>query len=358
MTIQETLNELANYAEEPPFGQGKAKELKELINNKCQGNTRSELLAVVEQGGYDPSQNLSTEALNMAGRLLSLMQSKYEPPFAQAADQSFISDGVTKVNISSTNSKGDNIKSVQTVGPNSSKSETDQGTMEASVGQVNKDNAADATEHTGGNSAKAVDGIDDSVAGEREIKTTSPGVVRANVPRAANAANAKIVAARTGFNDDRDDSIFSIIDEILAVPGEILEAITYIDSKKVQEEVDDGKTKSDNILTSLVDDITKEVGKYTKMWSRITADSAMKRAEAVIKNKKEKIEKTIKRIEKMKEGPKKNTFLTAVKSMDLSVLFSDPSNEKKEKKSIRDKDEEAKIAAEATKENIAAHSVQ
>lgn len=257
-----------------------------------------------------------------------------------------------------TNNLKDKLKSRQTVGPNTSKSETDQGTMEASAGQVNKDNGADATEHTAGDSAKAVDGVDDSIAAEREIKTTSAAVVANNVPKAANAANAKIVAARTGFNDNREVTSFSILDEILGIPEEIFNALTYVDPNDVKNETDDGETKSDNLFVSLVSDITKEVGKYTKAWGRMTSEAAIKRAELVIKNKKEKIKKMGEQIEKMKEGPQKNRLLTAFKTMDLGVLFSDPASENKEKKSIRDKDEEAKIAAEATKANIAAHAVQ
>lgn len=358
MTTADYVNELRKYGLDAPNGYGKKTAALPIIAQFFAGTVANQLSAIISNGAHANGAGLDPETIYALPIALNKLQSSVEPPHAASLIQTFKNSGLGKVMTTISNAGADMFKSLQSVGPMSSKSETDQGTMEANAGQVNKDNAGDATQHTAGDSATATDGNEDSIAAEREVKTTSPAVVANNVPKAANAANKEIVAARTGFNDNRADSPFAIVDELLSMPKDILNALMYVDPAELQKEVDDGKTKSDNFFVSLVDDITKEVGKYTKMWERMNSESAIKRAEAVVKNKKEKIKKIGEKIDKMKEGPQKDKFTTAFKTLDFSILFSDPSSENKEKKSVRDKDEEAKIAAEATKKNIAAHAVQ
>lgn len=286
------------------------------------------------------------------------LQSVLNPPSATTQEQSVSKTSVGTTRVTSSQGDGSSqLSSQETAGPSTLTSETDQAKHEATVAPVNNDHSAqDKTSSVGGDSGKDVGGADSTRAAESTQITTSPNVVQNNPVAAANDARKEITAAKSGFNDNRDDSLFSIVDELLSIPGDILAAITKVDEKKDRQAENDGDLEGASVYTSIMADIGKEIGKITKSISMFTSDSAKKKAEAVIKNKKEKIKKMEERIEKMKEGATKNKFKTAFLNLDFSILFADPSSENKDKKSIRDKDEEVNIAVKATEKALNAEA--
>lgn len=320
-------------------------------------NVANELLNI-PHFKYKNYRQLSPETQSALTSVASRLQSVIAPPSATTQEQyvSKTSVGTTRV----TSSQGDGssqLSSQETAGPSTLTSETDQGKHEATVAPVNNDHSAqDKTSSVGGDSGKDVGGADSTRAAESTQITTSPNVVQNNPVRAANDARKEITAAKSGFNDNRDDSLFSVVDDLLSIPGDILAAITKVDEKKDRQAENDGDLEGGSVYTSIMADIGKEIGKIGKSIAMFTSDSAIEKSKAVIKNKTEKLKKMKERIEKMKEGATKDKFKTALLKLDFSVLFADPSSENKDKKSIRDKDEEVNIAVKATKKALDAEA--
>lgn len=306
--------------------------------------------------------NSTTEVSNATWielpRVVQRIREVLSPPSATTQEQMVKKEGPVTTRTAET--RGDNSdqqQSVEQTRPNGLTTDTDQAHHNVCTAPTNNDHSAqDRTKSTGGDEGSDTGGAKSEREAEKSVIVTSPNVVQNNPVAAANDARKEITAAKSGFNDNRDDSLFSIVDELLSIPGDILAAITKVDEKKDRQAENDGDLEGASVYTSIMADIGKEMGKITKSIGLFTSDSAKEKAEAVIKNKKEKIKKMEERIEKMKEGATKNKFKTALLNLDFSILFADPSSENKDKKSIRDKDEEVNMAVKATEKALNAEA--
>lgn len=306
--------------------------------------------------------NSTTEVSNATWielpRVVQRIREVLSPPSATTQEQMVKKEGPVTTRTAET--RGDNSdqqQSVEQTRPNGLTTDTDQAHHNVCTASTNNDHSTqDRTKSTGGDEGSDTGGAKSEREAEKSVIVTSPNVVQNNPVAAANDARKEITAAKSGFNDNRDDSLFSIVDELLSIPGDILAAITKVDEKKDRQAENDGDLEGASVYTSIMADIGKEMGKITKSVAMFTADSAKEKAEAVIKNKKEKIKKMEERIEKMKEGATKNKFKTALLNLDFSILFADPSSENKDKKSIRDKDEEVNMAVKATEKALNAEA--
>ena len=317
----------------------------------------NQLIHIVQQMISGPSALLPATKSALPS-VASKIQAALNPPSATTQEQMVKKEGV--VTTRSVETRGDNSdqqQSIEEARPNKLTSDTDQAHHSVCTAPTNNDHSTqDRTESTGGDKGTDIGGASSERAGEKSTIVTSPNVVQNNPVAAANEARKELTAAKSGFNDNRDESVFTIIDDLLSIPGEIFNVITKVDEAKDDEAENDGEMESEGVFTSMMDDITKELGKIVKAVTQFTSASAKEKAAAVVKNKTEKVKTIKKRIDNMREGPTKEKYLEALRKMDFSVLFADPSSENKKKESTRDKDEEVRIAVDATKKALAAEA--
>ena len=353
MTLQEAFNIIKNAGR-----QNRGTALTIIKNNYSEmREVANQLIHIVQQMITGPSA-LLPETKSALPSVAQRIQAALNPPSATTQEQMVKKEGV--VTTRTVETRGDNSdqqQSVEQSKPNTLTSDTDQAHHSVCTAPTNNDHSTqDRTESTGGDKGTDTAGANSERAGEKSTIVTSPNIVQNNPVAAANEARKELTAAKSGFNDNRDDSVFTIIDDLLSIPGEILKSITKVDEKKDDEAENDGEMESKGVFTSLMDDVSKELGKITKAVAQFTSDTAKEKSAAVVKNKTEKIKTIQKRVSEMREGPTKEKYLEALRKMDFSVLFADPSSENKKKESTRDKDEEVRIAVDATKKALAAEA--
>jgi hypothetical protein len=316
-----------------------------------------QLIRIVQQMISSPSELLPSTQSALTS-VASRIQTALNPPSGTTQEQMVKKEGPVTTRTAET--RGDNSdqhQSVEQTRPNGLTADTDQAHHNVCTAPTNNDHSTqDRTKSTGGDEGSDTGGAKSEREAEKSVIVTSPNIVQNNPVAAANDARKELTAAKSSFNDNRDTCVFGIVDDLLSIPGEIFKAVTKIDEDKDDTAEQDGDLESDNIFLGLVDSVTKELGKITLAISQFTADTALKKAELVIKNKTEKLTKIQERIEKMEESPNKEQYLEALLTMDLGVLFGDPASENKKKESIRDKDEEVNMAVKATEKALEAEA--
>lgn len=163
--------------------------------------------------------------------------------------------------------------------------------------------------------------------------------------KSAEILKAEVVAARSGFNDDRDSLDFDIFGPLAELPSAVLDTFISIPEDVARGDDTPLSVPSNNLFTAMISDVTQEASRIMSKVSKISTATLLKKAELAAKNKIEKQKKQLELLKKLPESITKERILEAVKSGNLLALFSNPSNENKDKKSIYNKDEyEAKVA--------------
>lgn len=198
---------------------------------------------------------------------------------------------------------------------------------------------------TNGNDSVYTNELNEGAYGSRMRIIGNPDVVNKELHKDADKLKADIVAARSGFNDDRNDSDWNVLDSLMSMPSKIFSAITCVDDDVAEGDDMPLPTSGNNLFLAMATDVATEVGNYKKKFAKISASSQMKKADLAVKNEVEKKAKQIEMIQKLPESPSKEKLLKAAQEGNLKALMSNPSNESKVKKSTYDKDEyEAKAA--------------
>lgn len=198
---------------------------------------------------------------------------------------------------------------------------------------------------TTGNDSSWTNELNEGAYGSRMRIIGNPEVINKGLHKDAETLKNEIIAARSGFNDDRNELNFNVLDGFMSMPTEVLNAITSI-----PEDVADGddmplSSGGANLFMDMAMDVANEIGNYMKKFSKITASSLLEKAKLAAKNNIEKQTKQISEIAKLPESINKEKLKKAIEEGNISTLLSDPSNEKKDKKSFYNKDEyEAKVA--------------
>lgn len=199
-----------------------------------------------------------------------------------------------------------------------------------------------------GNNSKWVNEVDESVSNSKYVIVGNISNIQHGFYKEADAAQRKLVAMRTGFNDDRHQS--SLIPDLglSEFPSELLTKIMVVEKNTVLAD-DAPKLPSlgGGIFMDIATIVANEISQLTTTMSKISVKSALKQTELIAKNKIEKTKKTIESALELPECPTKEKFKEAITSGDLSVLFSSPSNEEKEKNTIFDRDAYEAEAVEA-----------
>lgn len=198
---------------------------------------------------------------------------------------------------------------------------------------------------TNGNDSTYTNELNEGAFGSRARMIGNPDIVNKQLHKDADKLKAEIVAARSGFNDDRNDTDFDVIDGILSIPSKIFDAITSTDDDIANGDDQPLSSGGTNLFTAMVNDVTDELSIYKKRLNKIFSSSQSKKAELAAKNEVEKKKKQIEIINNLPESPSKQRLLKAVEEGNVATLMSNPSTENKDKKTTYDKDEyEAKAA--------------
>lgn len=352
MTERDAYKHIRNYYRSEPDAVDK------VINWYYSDSEIGEEIWDIATGAINSTTEVSKVTWVELPRVVQRIREILSPPSATTQEQMVKKEGPVTTRTAET--RGDNSdqhQSVEQTRPNGLTIDTDQAHHNVCTAPTNNDHSTqDRTKSTGGDEGSDTGGAKSEREAEKSVIVTSPNIVQNNPVAAANDARKEITAAKSSFNDNRDTCVFAIVDDLLSIPGEIFKAVTKIDEDKDDTAEQDGDLESDNIFFGLVDSVTKELSKITLAISQFTADTALKKAELVIKNKTEKLTKIQERIKKMEESPNKEQYLKALLTMDLGVLFGDPASENKKKESIRDKDEEVNMAVKATEKALEAEA--
>lgn len=197
-----------------------------------------------------------------------------------------------------------------------------------------------------GNESNHTNGLNEGAYGSRTRIIGNPDVVNGKLHEEAERLKTELVAARSGFNDDRDDSPFSFIDDLIGIPGKILNAITSIDDDVAEGDDTPLFSGGSNLFTSIMVDVANEIAQYIDRLSKISLSTNLEKAKLAGKNEVEKQKKQLELIEKLPDSASKEKLKEAVLNGDLGVLLSNPSNENKEKNSKYNPDEYEQKAAE------------
>lgn len=206
-------------------------------------------------------------------------------------------------------------------------------------------NRANNISNTAGNDSIYTYELNEGAFGSRMRIIGNADSVYRKSRQAADIIKNDIVAARSGFNDDRNSSSFNPVAGLGSIPGNIFDALTSIDDDVAEGDDEPLSSNGGNLFMAMASDVVNEVGNYTKKFSKISASSQLKKAELAAKNEIEKQKKQLELIENMPDSPAKERIKNAIMQGDLSALLSNPSNENKEKKSVYNRDDyESKVA--------------
>lgn len=199
-----------------------------------------------------------------------------------------------------------------------------------------------------GNNSKWVNEVDESVSNSKYVIVGNIANIQHGFYKEADAAQRKLVAMRTGFNDDRHQSSLVPNLGLSEFPSELLSKITVVEKNTVlTDDAPKLPPLGGGIFMDIASIVANEISQLTTAMSKINVKSALKQTELIAKNKIEKTKKIIESVSELPECPTKEKFKEAIAAGDLSVLFSSPSNEEKEKNNIFDRDAYEAEAVEA-----------
>lgn len=164
----------------------------------------------------------------------------------------------------------------------------------------------------------------------------------------------KVIAMRSGFNDDRNTSDLIPDPGLAEIPGEVLSTVKVVDEETALCDDSANPPTTGNLFSDIGVMAANEIAKMTEALSKISLKSSLKQAKLVVQNKVEKQKKIIENISDMPDSFTKEKMKTAITEGKVSELFALPSNEEKEKKSIYDKDQYVAAAVDASKEMLGA----
>lgn len=206
-------------------------------------------------------------------------------------------------------------------------------------------NCANEITDTFGNSSKFTGGLNEGAFGSRMRIIGNPDTIYKSLQKQADRLKADLIAARSGFNDDRNISSPTPAPEMNSIPSGIMNSISAIDNEVAEGDDTPLTSSGSNLFMSMIADVMSEVSNYTSKFSKASASAQIEKVKLASKNIIEKQKKQLENIMSLPDSPTKERLLNAIKNGDPSAIFVDPSNEGKEKKQVYNKDDyEAKTA--------------
>ena len=230
------------------------------------------------------------------------------------------------------------------VSNNEARVESDQGSWFQRVGDQFSVVIGNATKYIKGG-MEFCGGLFSVSTEEKSDVAADPNALKNRTQQSHNDDKKELDAARSGFNDNRNESgFFNNLAEFLSVPDDLIKAITPSIPANTEDVTNTGKTENDNLFGNLVGDITKEVSKYTKALSQINAEAIKKQADVVLKEKQERLKLMEKQLAQINDENVKKRMMA---NFPFSLLSGPATENSKDKlKSNMDKDEVARRAGE------------
>lgn len=207
-------------------------------------------------------------------------------------------------------------------------------------------NGSNRIQFTSGNDSKFTSSLDEGVYGSRTRIIGNSAVVAQGLHSAADKLKATLVAARSGFNDDRNDTPATSNPSLGSIPPSVKNNISSLKADSATGDDEPLTSGGGNIFMSMVSEVQNEISSYTKIAKKFSADSIKEQAALALKNISEKTKKMLELIQSLPDGPTKTKILEDYKKGDTNAIFRNPSSESKEKKSKYNADE---YEAEAAK---------
>ena len=121
---------------------------------------------------------------------------------------------------------------------------------------------------TVGNSSNFTNELNEGAYGSRVRMIGNPDIVYKRLHKDADKLKAEIIAARSGFNDDRDETDFNIINGLSSIPSKVLDAFTTVDNEVAEGDDVPLSTNGSNLLLAMASDVATEVSKYTSVLNK------------------------------------------------------------------------------------------
>lgn len=250
------------------------------------------------------------------------------------------SSGGTTVETKSMGNGSNLVNTTQEVKSNGDmKVSSDLGTTDIKQNDSNNINQGNSAKSTNGNDSTFTNGLNESASGSSSRVIGNPSETQNGITEEINREKAKIVAARSGFNDDRNDDSYGLkdfIDDVIGFPKVILEGISKTLEDVATEEDESKDTKGKDLFSSMMDNIEAEIEPILKRWKKAKAEAMKEQAKVLEHNKKEKKKQQLEAIKKMPDSAHKQRLLKAINEGKVEETYGALSTEGKEKKSTFD----------------------
>lgn len=250
------------------------------------------------------------------------------------------SSGGTTVETKSMGNGSNLVNTTQEVKSNGDmKVSSDLGTTDIKQNDSNSINQGNSAKSTNGNNSSYTNGLNESASGSSSRVIGNPSETQNGITEEINREKAKIVAARSGFNDDRNDDSYGLkdfINDVIGFPKAILEGISKTLEDVATEEDESKDTKGKDLFSSMMDNIEAEIEPILKRWKKAKAEAMKEQAKVLEHNKKEKKKQQIEAIKKMPDSAHKQRLLKAINEGKVEETYGALSTEGKEKKSTFD----------------------
>lgn len=197
-----------------------------------------------------------------------------------------------------------------------------------------------------GNESNYTGGLNEGAFGSRTRIIGNPDVVNSKLHETADRLKSKLVATRSGFNDNRNEGNISKLSTLGNIPKNIFNNITSVEDDVANGDDIPLPNHGNNLFIAMAADIAIELGLYSDKLSKISASSSKEMAKLSILNEKEKLKKQEELIKNLPESYSKEKIIQEASSGNLTALLSNPSNEDKNKKSTYNKDAYEALASE------------
>lgn len=172
--------------------------------------------------------------------------------------------------------------------------------------------------------------------------------VRNGFFRETDAARAKMVAMRSGFNDDRNDGSIQPDTSLMSMPSNKLANVSVMNRDMLMGDDEPIVPPEGNIFTNPIGFVNSELSAINSRVSKVRSASSSRQTELSAKNKAERQRRMLANIEKLPDSPNKERLRNEIASGNLNAAFTNPSNEGRAKTNTFDRDQYEAEAVEVS----------
>jgi hypothetical protein len=172
--------------------------------------------------------------------------------------------------------------------------------------------------------------------------------VRNGFFRETDAARGKMVAMRSGFNDDRNDGSVQPDASLMSMSSNKLSNVSVMNRDMLMGDDEPIVPPDGNIFTNPMGFVDSEISAISSRVSKVRSASSSKQTELSAKNKAERQRRMLANIERLPDSPNKERLRNEIASGNLNAAFTNPSNEGRVKTNTFDRDQYEAEAVEVS----------